>query len=57
MFLAVNIFWALLRAHFSLWPMAQAKMSLSGAQDIFKQANMDSIVLLMLMRKTDNKGN
>ena len=37
--------------------MAQAKMSLSGAQDIFKQANMNSIVLLMLVRKTDNKGN
>jgi len=34
-FLGINIFWALLRAHFDPHLTARAKMSLSGAQIIF----------------------
>ena len=46
MFLGVNIFWALLRAHFNPRLTARAKMSLSRAQNIFMPANINSIVLL-----------
>ena len=35
MFLGINIFWALLRAHFNPRLTARAKMSLSRAQNIF----------------------
>ena len=47
MFLGINIFWALLRAHFNPRLTARAKMSLSRAQNIFMPANMNSIVLLI----------
>ena len=46
MFLDINNFWALLRAHFNPRLAARAKMSLSRAQTIFMPANIDSIVLL-----------
>ena len=46
MFLGINIFWALLKAHFNPRLAAQAKMSLSRVQNIFMPANMNSIVLL-----------
>ena len=39
MFLGLNIFWALPRAHFK-------KVSLSLAQDIFMPANINSIALI-----------
>ena len=50
MFLGINIFWALLRAHFNPRLMAQAKMSLSQAQNIFMPANINSIVLLYFVK-------
>ena len=43
MFLGLNIF---LRAHFSPRLAAQAKMSLSRAQNIFMPANINSIVIV-----------
>ena len=46
MFLGINIFWALLRAHFNPHLMARAKMSLSKAQNMFMPAKINSIVLL-----------
>ena len=46
MFLGTDIFWVLLRAHFNPCLMAQAKMSLSRAQNIFMPANINFIVLL-----------
>ena len=46
MFLGINIFWALLRAHFRPDLTARAKMSLSRAQNIFMPANINSIVIL-----------
>ena len=46
MFLGINVFWALLRAHFNPRLTAAAKMSLSQAQNIFMPANINSIVLL-----------
>ena len=46
MFLGINIFWALLRAHFNPHLTARAKMSLSRAKNIFMTANINSIVLL-----------
>ena len=46
MFLGMNIFWALLRAHFNPRLMAWAKMSLSGAQNILMLTNINSTVLL-----------
>ena len=48
MFLGINMFWALLRAHFNPRLTARAKMSLSRAQNILMPANIDSIVLLYL---------
>ena len=48
MFLGINIFWALLRAHFNPRLKARAKMSLSRAQNIFMPENINSIVLLTL---------
>ena len=44
MFLGINIFWALLRAHFIPRLMARAKVSLSWAQNIFMPVNINSIV-------------
>ena len=49
MFLGINIFWTLLRAHFNPRLTAQAKMSLSRAQNIFMPVNINSIVLLYLL--------
>ena len=49
MFLGINIFWALLRSHFSPCLMAWAKMSLSRAQNIFMPTNINSIVLIMII--------
>ena len=49
MFLGINIFWALLRAHFNPCLMARAKRSLSWPQNIFMPANMNSIVLLFCL--------
>ena len=46
MLLGINIFWALLRAHFNPHLTARAKMSLSRAQNIFMPANINPIVLL-----------
>mgnify|MGYP000055450614 CR=1 FL=1 len=46
MFLGINIFWALLRAHFNPRLMAQARVSLSLAQNTFMPVNINSIVLL-----------
>ena len=45
MFLGINMFWALLRAHFNPCLMARAKMSLSCAQNTFMPTNINSIVL------------
>ena len=47
MFLDINVFWALLRAHFNPRLTARAKMSLSRAENIFMPANINSIVLLL----------
>ena len=44
MLLGINIFWALLRAHFNSRLTARAKMSLSRAENIFMPANINSIV-------------
>ena len=46
MFLGINIFWALLRAHFNPRLTARAKMSVSRAQNIFMPKNINSVVLL-----------
>ena len=48
MFLGINIFWALLRAHFNPRLTARAKMSLSRAQNIFMLAKINSIVSLYI---------
>ena len=48
MFLGINMFWALLRAHFNPRLTARAKLSLSRAQNIFMPVNINSIVLLYL---------
>ena len=47
MFLGINIFWALLRAHFNSRLTARAKMSPSRAQNTFMPANINAIVLLL----------
>ena len=47
MFLGINMFWALLRAHFNPRLEARAKMTLSRAQNTFMPANINSIVLLI----------
>ena len=49
MFLGINIFWALLSAHFDPHLTARAKMSLSQAQNIFMPVNINSIVLLIFV--------
>ena len=46
MFLGLNIFRALLKAHFSPSLAARAKMSPSRAQNIFMPANINSIVIV-----------
>ena len=47
MFLGINIFWALLRAHFNPRLKARDKMSLRRAQNIFMPSNINFIVLLL----------
>ena len=49
MFLGINIFRALLRAHFNPRLTARAKMSLSRAPNIFMPANTSSIDLLTVL--------
>ena len=44
MSLAINIFWALSKAHFNPRLTARAKMSQSWAQNIFMPATINSIV-------------
>ena len=56
MFLGINIFWTLLRAHFNPRLKARAKMSLSRAQNIFMPANINSFVLLV-SKWSDQQGN
>ena len=51
MFLGINIFWALLRAHFNPRLKARAKMSPSRTQNIFMPANINAIVLLLSLRR------
>ena len=46
MFLGINMFWAFLRAHFNPRLVAQARVSLSLAQNNFMPVNINSIVLL-----------
>ena len=46
MFLGINMFLALLRAHFNP-RYARAKMILSRAKNIFMPANVNSIVIIM----------
>ena len=46
MFLGINMFLALLRAHFNP-RYARAKMVLSRAKNIFMPANLNSIVILV----------
>ena len=43
MFLGINIFWALLRAHFNPPLTARAQMTLSRAQNIFMPANKSKL--------------
>ena len=45
MFLGINVFCALLRAHFNPCLVAQAKMGMSRAQNIFMPANINPAVL------------
>ena len=45
MVLGMNIFWALLRAHFNPRLTARAKMSLSQTQNIFMLEKINSIAL------------
>ena len=49
MSLGINIFWAILRAHFNPRLVARAKMSPSRAQNIFMPKNINSIVILLLI--------
>ena len=44
--LGINIFWALLRAHYNCRLTTRAKMILSRAQNIFVPANINSVVSL-----------
>ena len=44
MFLSINMFWALLRAHFNLLLAARAKMSLSRTQNIYAAPHDVSII-------------
>ena len=48
MSLGINMFWALLRAHFNPRLTARAKMSLSRVQSIFMPANINSLVLIYI---------
>ena len=49
MFLGINIFWAILRAHFNPRLAARDKMSLSRAQNIFMPTNIKAIVILLFI--------
>ena len=56
MFLAINMFLALLRAHFNP-RYARAKMILSRAKNIFMPANVNSVVILPRSIYTQYKRN
>ena len=47
MFLGINIFLTLLRVHFNPCLMAWAKMSLSGAHNMFMPANINLLCFIM----------
>ena len=49
MFLGINTFWALVRAHFNPRLTFRAKMSLSRAPNILMPANISSIDLLTVL--------
>ena len=49
MFAGINIFWALLRAHFSPRLAARAKMSLTRAQNIFMPKNINSVTIIITL--------
>lgn len=51
-FLGINTFLALLRAHFNPRLTARAKMSLRRAQNIFMPTKINSIVLLVSNRNS-----
>ena len=55
MFLGINIFWPLLRAHFNPRLTARSKMSLSRAQNRFMPANINSFVLLVSSLLADHE--
>ena len=55
MFLGINIFSALLRAHFNPRLTARAKMGLNRAQNIFMPAKINSIVLLDMSNPAPQK--
>ena len=48
MFLRINIFWALVRAHFNRQLTAEAKMNLSWAQNIFMPTNIKYCFIIIL---------
>ena len=48
-FLGIKMFWVLLSAHFNLRLSARDTMSLTQAQNLFMPANINSIVLLLLL--------
>ena len=47
MFLGINMFWALLRAHFNPRLTARAKMRLTWAQNAFMPGNINPIVFIL----------
>ena len=55
MFLGINIFWALLRAHFNPRLTARAKMNLSRAQNIFMPANSVVVLVSSLLSDRESK--
>ena len=56
MFLGIDMFLALLRAHFNP-RYARAKMILSRAKNIFMPANVNSIVIFLTIRSSRNAKN
>ena len=62
LFLGINMFWALLTAHFNPRPTARAKMSVSRAQNIIMPANSNCIIIIITQEgtekiKTEKKNN
>ena len=50
MFLGINMFWALFGAHFSSGLEVQAKTSLTQAQNLLMPANINSVVLILIIQ-------